>query len=190
MEKNNNLIMTALKGGLILAVVEIVIFMIQYILGFKPTGIWKGTLVAILSFAIYIIIMVVLLRRYRSNQGGLISFLNAFLFCLIMFISASLISTIFTYLFNNFFDPGYMQGLFQAQREWTEEYMTGKASEEQIASTLAKIDRQAASVNTIGYTVKAFLMSSIVGAIISLILGAIMQKKPNIFEEQGTGGVI
>jgi hypothetical protein len=48
----------------------------------------------------------------------------------------------------------------------------------------------AASVNTIGYTVKAFLMSSIVGAIISLILGAIMQKKPNIFEEQGTGGVI
>jgi hypothetical protein len=77
----------------------------------------------------------------------------------------------------------------EAQKAWMENYLAGKMSEEQMAQTLEKIDEQAASMGSISYILKNMLYSIIMSGIIALIVGAIMKKKPDVFENTA-GGVI
>lgn len=77
----------------------------------------------------------------------------------------------------------------EAQKTWMENYLAGKMSEEQITQQLDKLDEQASKMGTFSAMLKNVLTSSIFGAIIALILGAIMKKNPEVFDNNA-GGVI
>jgi len=190
MESKNTLFSSALKSGLIIGVVSIVVFIIMYVADIKPVGIMMPILIMIVSLAISITILVFLFKKYRTLLGGFISFRDAFLYCLIALVIGLLVSTIFTFLFIHFIEPDYYKNIMDAQKVWMENYLSGKGlSEEQMAQTLDKIDEQAASMGSISSTLKNLLGGVIVSGIIALIVGAIMKKKPDVFDN-ASGGVI
>jgi uncharacterized membrane protein (DUF106 family) len=190
MESQKQLLPEALKAGLIIGAVGIALFVLYYVAGIQPVGILKPILLLILGLAINVIILVILLKKYRSGQEGIINFLDAFLFGLIALVSAGIITTVFNYLFINYFDTDYMKNVLQAQRDWMENYMSGRASEEQITNALDRIDAQAENIGSIGQSLKGLLSSVIFSGIIALIVAAIMKKNPDVFNNTTSGGVI
>lgn len=190
MDSTKPMYTTALIAGVYLAIAGMVIFIIEYVAGIKPVGFLKPILMMLVSYAVIITMLVFLLKKYRTETGGFITFGNAFLFCLFAFIASTIINTLFTYVFLNYFDPSYMQSIMQAQKEWMENYLSGKVSEEQLTKTLEGIDEQAAKANTLMATIKNMSFGLIFGAIASLIIGAIMKKNQSLFDNSGSGGVI
>jgi hypothetical protein len=190
MEPTKPLFPSAIKAGVYITIAGMVIFILEYVADIKPVGIMKPILMMLASYAIIITMLVILLKKYRTETGGFISFGNAFLYCLVAFITSTIITTAFTYIFINYFDPQYMQHMMQAQRDYMENYLSGKVSEEQLSKTLDQIDAQAANANSLLSTLKNMSFGVIFGAIASLIIGASMKKNPSLFEGDGAGGVI
>lgn len=177
-------------ASLYIAGAGILYSLLQYVLGLQPVGLFKPFLIGGLGLVISLVILVILLKKYRKTQEGFISFGDAFLFGLIALILAGIISSVYSYLFMKFFDPNYLKNILEAQKEWMENYYASKGiSEEQIQSFMDKLDEQA-NIPVLKQTLKSFLMSSIFSAIIALIVGAVMKKNRNVFNDQKTGGVI
>lgn len=189
METKNTLFSSALKSGLIIGVVSIVVFILMYVADIKPVGIMMPILFGLLALAINIVILVILFKKYRTEIGGFITFRNAFLYCLVALVTASALSTVFTFLFIQFVEPEYYKNIMDAQKAYMENYLAGKVSEEQMAQTLDKIDEQASTMGSLSTTVKNFFIGIIVSGIISLIVAAIMKKNAEMFDE-AQGGTI
>ena len=189
METKNSLFNSALKSGLIIGTVSIVIFIIMYVADIKPVGIMMPVIIMLVALAVSITILVILFQKYRTEIGGYISFRDAFLYCFITLIISSLVSTLFTFVFIKLIEPDYYKNIMEAQKTWMENYLSGKVSEDQMAKSIEKIDEQAATMGSVASTLKNFLYGSIVNGIIALIVGAIMKKKPGVFENT-SGGVI
>jgi len=189
METKNSLFSSALKSGLIIGAVSIVVFIIMYVADFKPVGIWMPMLIGLISLAINIVILVILFKNYRTEIGGFISFRDAFLYCLVALIIATLLSTIFTFIFIQFIEPEYYKNIMEAQKTYMENYLSGKVSDEQMTQTLEKLDEQAAKMGSIAFTLKGLIYSTVISGIIALIIAAIMKKKHEMFDNN-TGGVI
>jgi hypothetical protein len=190
MENKNNLFSSALKAGLIIAAVGIAIFLVEYVSGVMPVGIWKPLLIMLLGLAVSIVILVVLLKNYRKANDGILLFKDAFLFCLIALVASGIISSLFSYLFMQFFDPQYMTRIMEGQRSFMENYLAGKVSDEQLSSTLEKMDEKFKNTSLISQTLKGLIWNVVFSAIIALIVGAIMKKNPDVFEDKTSGGVI
>lgn len=189
METKNSLFISALKSGLIIGVVSIVVFIIMYVADFKPVGIMMPFVILLVGLAINIAILVILFKKYRNEIGGFISFGDAFLYCFIALVAATVLSTIFTFLFIQFIEPNYYKSIMDAQKTYMENYLSGKVSEEQMAQTMDKIDEQAAKMGSLSTTLKNLAFSTLFSGVIALIVGAIMKKKPDVFENT-SGGVI
>jgi len=189
MEAKNSLLSSALKTGLILGVVSIVMFILMYVADIKPVGIMMPIVIMLISLAISIIIIVVFLKKFKTSLGGFISFRDAFLFSFIAFAVSAIIYQLFAYLFILVVDPEYYKNIMEAQKLWMENYLAGKMPDDKIAESLDKIDEEAAKMGSVSQVLKGTLSSIIVGAIISLIVGAIMKKKPEMFDNNA-GGVI
>lgn len=189
METKNSLFISALKSGLIIGVVSIVVFVIMYVADIKPIGMMMPFVIMLVGLAINIAILVILFKKYRTEIGGFISFRNAFLYCFIALVTASVISTVFTLLFIQFIEPEYYKNIMEAQKTYMENYLSGKVSEEQMAQTLDKLDAQTSEMGSMKSTLIGLLSSVVVGGIIALIVGAIMKKNPDVFDN-ASGGVI
>lgn len=189
METKNSLFISALKAGLIIGAVSIVMFLIMYVADIKPVGIMMPIIIMVIGIAISIIILVVLFKKFRTTIGGFISFGDSFLYCFIAFAVSVIISQLFSYLFVMFIEPDYYKHIMDAQKAWMETYLAGKMPEEKIAEQLDKLDAQTAKMGSFSTVLKNLLGSLVVSGIIALIVGAVMKKKPEMFDNT-TGGVI
>ena len=189
MENKNVLLNESVKAGLIIGAVGIFVFLIEYVADFKPVGIVRPMLMMLIALGITITMLVIYLKKYRAALGGFISFRDAFLFSLITLVVSGIMYTLFTFLFMQLFDPEYMKNMMQAQKDWMETYLSGKMPEDKIQEQLDKIELQMSkpaliqSLTSLGYT-------TVFSAIAALIVGAIMKKKPNVFDDGASGGVI
>jgi hypothetical protein len=190
MEPTKPLFPAALNSGLIISVIGIAIFIIEYVAGIMPVGIFKPFLIMMVSYIIVIGVLVFYFSKYKKDIGGYISFGNAFLYLFIALACSAVITTVFNYIFTTYFDPNYLKHIMELQRDAMESYFAGKLSEEQTAAAMAKFDEQAANTGSIMQSVKMLFGGIIIGAIFALIIGAIMKKKPSLFDSNGTGGVI
>lgn len=118
METRNLLFSAASKAGLIIGVAGIIVFILMYVSGFKRIGFMLPILILIIGIAINVLILVMMLKKYRESQDGLISFANAFLFGLTALVVSSFVVAIFNYLFINYFDPDYMKNIMLAQKDY------------------------------------------------------------------------
>jgi len=189
METKKTLFISALKTGLILSAVSVAIFLIMYVADIKPVGIMMPILIMLFSIAIGVVILVVLFKKFRASIGGYISFGDAFLYCFVAFGVSVVVSQLFSYFFVMLVEPEYYKQIMDAQKAWIETYLAGKMPEEQISQQLEKLDEQAAKMGTFSALLKNLMGSLIVSAIIALIVGAVMKKKPEMFENN-SGGVI
>ena len=184
---NNSLLKSASISGLILGAVSIVVFLLEYVLGIMPVGIAKPMIIMLVGIAITVIILVLLLKKYRAAIGGFISFKDAFLYCFIALLVATIVGGLFIYVFLQFFDPEYIKKIMEAQKGFMENYLAGKVSDEQITQTLEKIDEQAAKNTPGSQFVKSLWTGAIFDGILALIVGAVMKKNPATFEENKDG---
>lgn len=182
MEAKNSLFISAVKAGLIIGAVSIVVFLIEYVAGITPVGFVKPFIIMLVGLAITITVLVVFLKQYKASLGGFISFRDAFLYCLIAMVTSTILSAIFTLLFIQFFDPEYIKNIMEKQKDFMENYLSGKMSDEQIAATLDKIDQKAASTTPMKQFSQSLISGVIFGGIIAAIVGAIMKKKPEMFD--------
>lgn len=189
MKPKNSLFISSAKSGLIIGAVSIVLFILMYVADIKPVGIFLPILMLLISVALNIIIMVFLFKKYRTEIGGFISFRDAFLYCFVAFSVSVLLSTLFTFLFIQFIEPDYYKNIMEAQKTWLENYLAGKVTDEQLTEQLDKIDEQTLKMGSIAGMMKSLITNIIVSGIISLIMGAIMKKKPDMFDTN-SGGVI
>jgi hypothetical protein len=189
MENKNTLFSESVKAGLIIGAAGIALFLIEYVAGIKPIGILKPILIMLVGLAISVTLLVIYLKKYRAGLGGFISFKDAFIFGLIAMIIAGIISSLFTYLFLQFFDPGYMKSITEETKDWMESYLSGKMSDDQIQEQLDNLDKKM-NKPAIVQSLTSLAYSTVFGAIISLIVGAIMKKNPNVFDDKTSGGVI
>lgn len=189
MENKNSLLNESVKAGLIIGAIGIVVFLIEYVAGIQPVGMLKPILIMLVSLIISIGLLVFFLKQYRSASGGFISFRDAFLFGFITLLVAGFISTIFNFLFVQFFDPAYMKNIMEAQKDWMENYLSGKMSDDQIQTQLDAVEKQI-NVTPLKQMLKGLAFSVVFSAIVSLIVGAIMKKNPDVFDDKSSGGVI
>jgi hypothetical protein len=87
-------------------------------------------------------------------------------------------------------EPNYYKNIMEAQKTYMENYLAGKVSDEQMAQTLEKMDAQAAGMTPVSSMLKGLLGGVIWGGIVALIVGAIMKKNPDMFDNSNAGGVI
>ncbi len=189
METKNSLFSSAFKSGLILGVVSIIVFIIMYVADIKPVGIMMPLVTLAVGIAISVTVLVVLFKKYRTEIGGFISFRDAFLYCFIAFSVSVILSQFFSYIFITLVEPDYYKNIMDAQKTWMENYLSGKVSDEQMSEALDKIDAQAADMNKITTVFKNIAGSVLFGGIISLIVGAIMKKKPDLFDSNAGGAI-
>jgi Protein of unknown function (DUF4199) len=190
MENKKAFYNSALKSGLIIGAVSIVVFILMYVADIKPVGIMMPIVIMLVGLAISIGVLVYLFKSYKTQIGGYITFGDAFLYCFIALLAATVLSSLFTFLFIQFIEPNYYMNIMEAQKTYMENYLSGKVTEEQLVQTLDKMDAEAAKMTPVSNLIKGLVGGVIFDGIIALIVGAIMKKKPEMFDSSSTGGVI
>ena len=82
-----------------------------------------------------------------------------------------------------------MNRVFEGQRSFMESYLVGKVDDQKLVEILDKMDDQAANYNLLDNSLKTFMGYTIVGAIVSLILAAILKKRPQMYNDSTNGDV-
>lgn len=178
------LINSSVIAGFYIGLATILIFLIQYSLDIMPVGLLKPILLWLIGFAITITILIITLKNFRNEQGGFITFLNAFLFSVIALVCAAFLSSFFTYVFIEFFEPDYIRNIMEAQLVWTENFMMRQGvADEQIDKTISKIIEQMEDATAFSQAFGSFHWRVVVNVVIALVFAAIMKKTPDIFAE-------
>lgn len=176
--KPRTLFNNSLIYGLLTAAVSIVFSILTYILDvpFKSP-------VMYFSFVILLAGILYGTFQYRNvNLGGYISFGKAFLSGFLIVITASILSSLYTYIFLTFIDPGYLEKIIQVTMEQTEAKMAEKGvPADQMEPALAMTRK---FMNPAIMTVMGILSSALFGAILSLISAAIIKKEDKSFDGQ------
>jgi hypothetical protein len=185
MKENTLDFKSALISGVILGIISLLWFFIQYLFDIKPVGIVTPIIIGLISLAIFIVVPIFLIKQYRSKIGGYISFLHAAGYLFIALVAATILSGLFSFLFLHFVDPEYYVNILQAQYDWMDEFMYKQGvPDDQIENALAKIKEQIDNATLGRQTLDALKIGSIVNLVVSIIFGLIFKKKPNLFDEK------
>ncbi len=176
---------SALISGVILGVISLVWFFIQYVFDIKPVGIVTPIIVGLISLAIFIVVPIFLIKQYRVKIGGYISFLHAAGYLFIALMVATILSGALSIIFLHFVDPDYYVNLLREQYEWMDNFMYKRGvPDDQIEKALSKIEEQIDNATLGKQTLNALKIGSIVNLVVSIIFGLIFKKKRSLFDEQ------
>lgn len=162
---------TAKKYGAILAGIGIVLGLLMYLTGMsdpESANPMAGAGVGCLSIILTIVIYVLAIKNHRDNElGGTVSFGRAFTVGMATALVSAIISVVWGIIFNNLIAPDLL--------EKTREMMMQQAQpgSEAFMETIANI-----TTNPILGPIMTLVASLFIGAIICLILAAIMKKEP------------
>lgn len=171
----------ALKTGVILGLLSIIILVLAYIIDITLLGDWKlgiATSVISLSLVSYLGI------KFRNEESeGFMGFKPSFLFSFVAFFVSSVISAAFLILLYEVIDPEAPKILADQAIENTEKMMRGfGAPEEKIEETLEQLEGQMAeSFSAVGIMKNSWVYF-ISSAVLALITGLIIRKSKPDFE--------
>lgn len=176
--KPRSLFNNALIYGLLTAVFSIVFSVITYILELP----YKSP-VMYLSFIILLAGIVYGTLQYRNlYMGGYITYSKAFLSGFIIVLVASLVTSLYSYVFFRFIDPAYLERIIVQAMEQTEAKMLEQGlSEDQMGPALEMTRK---FMSPLIMSVFSVLGSAVFGAILSLIAAAFIKKEDNSFNAQ------
>ena len=169
----------ALKSGVILGVVGILISLIVYIIDPLLMIKWWFSLS---SLVLFIALVSYFGIQYREMLGGFVSFKIAYIYSILTFVLAGLIGTAFSILLFQVIDPDLPQLMSEAIIEQTVEMMEGFGDNQEIIDEAIEDADPAASFTVMGQ-IKSFGMVLIFYAVMSLITGAIIKRKVPDFTE-------
>lgn len=171
----------AIKGGLIVGLISIILSMIVYTIDVSLMVDWKFSLG---SFALSIFLYSYIGKKYRDDHlEGFISFGDAFKFLFIAGIIGAILNGFFSILLFNFIDPELPEILTEQVLKNTESMMeTFGAPAEEMDKALEKVEQDMAGQFSVGGILKGSWAWLLGAAIIGLICGAIIKKKRPEFE--------
>ncbi|MDW3211879.1 MAG: DUF4199 domain-containing protein [Reichenbachiella sp.] len=171
----------AIKGGLIVGLISIIISMIIYVV---DVAIMVSLTFAFLSFALSIFLYSYLGKKYRNEHlEGFISFGDAFKFIFIAGLIGAILNGVFSIALFNFIDPELPEILTEQVIQDTESRLEsfGVPSED-MDEALEKVEKDMAGQFSVGGILKGSWAWALGAAIIGLICGAIIKKKRPEFE--------
>ena len=164
----------AIKNGLILGGISIVMVLLIYAINYAILVQMKMILLSLLvsvGYAVYAGI------GYRKEIGGFISFGKAYQHGFIMFVVSSVVYSLFTFLLYYVIDPELPAKLTEASLANTEEMMRGFGmSEDQLEEAMEKARESTANQFSPAKLALGLVFGVIAGAIFALISGAIVKK--------------
>jgi Protein of unknown function (DUF4199) len=161
------------KYTLIMAATSIIMTLIMSIMGMS--NLILVSLLGLLVLVAMVVIPVLGVREHRNNQlGGLISFGRAFLVCMLILALGILVSTIFNYVYMNFINPSYVDTMKEGMIEMMEKYNLPEAQLEESLKPLEEMKTPMGNLKSLAKNLAG-------GAVISLIIAAIMKRNRPIF---------
>lgn len=174
-EGNVSFFPTAVKNGLIIGVVLIIISLIHQLMGWT-SSIAMTMLVFFLSVILYIVASYRAIKEHRDiDLGGGISFGRAFFTGFVAAVTAGVIGAVFAIVYINFIDPDSIEKSMEMAADMMERM---GASEDDIDQAMAEAEEKAS--NPISLFIQNAGTSMFFGIVCSLILAAIMKKETSI----------
>jgi Protein of unknown function (DUF4199) len=169
---------TAQKWGLYLTAASIIFTILMSIVGFKFDSMMSliifSLVIGLAALTMFIVFGRGAIREHRAELGGFIDFKQAFLVCFVAFLISVIISTPFNFVYNNYINPSFMDGMKESMMSMFDEANVPEASR---ADALKGIE----DGKTIAGTLKQMLSSSIFAAVMAAIMAAIMKKARPMF---------
>jgi len=176
-EKTSPLMKSALTYGVYLGLVSILISVVIWAGSIiESMGLFGGVFIGLFSFVISFVLLWVFAKNYRNKEfEGYISFSEAFKFTMLVVVFSTIVSLIYTYIFNAFIAPEYMENLMAVMQQKTLAFMESKGvPETQMDKAIEKFQE----IPTIWKTLRQTALSGLIGgAVVSLIVSAIVKKK-------------
>ncbi|WP_422361527.1 DUF4199 domain-containing protein [Reichenbachiella sp.] len=171
----------AIKGGLIVGLISIIIGMITYVI---DVSYMASLTYFFLSFALSLFLYSYIGKKYRNDHmEGYISFGDAFKFLFIAGLIGAMLNGVFSIVLFNIIDPELPEILTEHVLENTESLMeTFGAPAEDIDRELEKVEKDMDGKFSTGGILKDSWAWPLGAAIIGLICGAIIKKKRPEFE--------
>ncbi len=161
--------------GVILGILWVIYSVIRYITGYVTGGNW---LLPIIEFSIHIGVIFYAIKKYKNANYGFLRLREAIMIGLGMALIAGVTAILWNVFLENVLEPELFNEIRQSRQEDIIKQNPDLSGEQ--------IDQKIASTKEIG---SSYLTSLIVliwnlllGLIISLFAGAIMQKNPDPFE--------
>jgi hypothetical protein len=168
----------AMTYGLYFGLISIILSVIIWATNFMEyLGLFGSVLLGILQLVLMVFLLIYFTKLYRNNElGGKITFGQAFVFGVLIVVFSTIISSLYSYIFNKFIDPDYAQRIMTMMQDKTYQWMSGKGlSEEQINDAMQKFEAKGVP-SPIETLVTSLEFGLIGGAIMSLVSSAIVKK--------------
>lgn len=175
MENRQTLTQHGLKWGLISGLIGIIMYTLVYAIN-------RGYLVSFgvgaLMLLVNILLLVYPIYLYRKENGGLLTFKDAFLLSMFIFAGSSLLSTLYQFVLYNVIDPTLPEFIKNSTLEKTAAMMEKfGADQEAMDLTMEELNNQ--DFNFSGSRMaQTYFWGLLFGAFISLIVAAIFRKQP------------
>lgn len=164
----------AIKSGLIVGVISIVLTLLAYIVDSSMLAAWWFGLTV---FVLLLVLVSYFGRQHREEIGGFMPFGKAWVYSMQLFIVAGIIGTIFNILLYNVIDPELPAIVADKAVENAESMMSGFGMpEDQMDEALDKTRADTIDRFTVTGSLIGFLWGLIFYAILSLITGLIIKK--------------
>lgn len=163
----------AMRYGGMIAAVMIVINLVQYLSGGSDPANGQSTiaiLTGFLSFVVWIGGVVLAVKAYREQLDGYLSFGEGFQVGFFTFLVISAISAVWSFLFYSFIATDFLEKTLEFMQYTLED---SGATDEAIDMMMGIYERV---YNPLGLMLMSLLGGTIFGAIISLIIAAVMKK--------------
>lgn len=171
----------AIKNGIIMAVVSLVIFLV---INYTVPNLMGSTALSILNIVVGIALAVFFSLDMRKKAGGYWTFSEALLHIFIMFLVSAAIVYVFTILFGKFIDPTYPERMKELIAGKTEDMLTklgvdDSRMEEMIATQNQQMESQFNP--TFFQAIVGFGIQAIMYGIGAMIFAAIFKKARPMF---------
>ena len=169
---------TAQKWGLYSAAASIIFTILMSLVGFNFSNMMAfamyGLLILVVAVGLMITFGVLTIREHRTNLGGFIDFKQAFLVCFAAFMISLVIGTLFSFIYNNYINPSFMDGMRESLITMLDDANVPEAGR---ADAMKGID----DAKTITGTLKSMVSATIISAVVAAIMAAIMKKARPMF---------
>ncbi len=171
----------AMTYGLYFGLISIVLSVIIWTTNLMEyLGLFGSVFLGILQLILLVFLLVYFTKLYRNNElGGKITFKQAFVFGVLIVVFSTIISSLYSYIFNKFIDPDYTQRVMTMMQDKTYQWMSSKGvPEDQIDSAMKKFEDKGIP-SPIETLISSMEFGLIGGSIMSLISSAIVKKNAN-----------
>lgn len=171
----------AIRSGLIVGVIGIIISLLLYIV--NPTLFGNSWLM--LGLGVFNLVLITYFGvKYRNDNGGFLSFKDSYVYAAITMVAMVVVTTIFSFVLFSVVDPGLPEIIADAAVENAESMMRSFGTPEEVMEEqLEKARQDTVDRFTVGGTFKGAGIRILINLVLCLILAAIIKKKePEEFE--------